>query len=167
VLRAVLGGCLILVAAVAQTSLGPNLEVAGAYPNFVLLAVVAFAWVRGAREAMAWACAGGLLLDLMSPGPIGPHAVALVAVAYLTGFWTRNLGRQGAVYIALSAATGTAVYSAVVAGLDVPFGLPVPDLLTFGGLTLAACAYNSILMPPVAGLARMLGRLSPDPAEPA
>lgn len=167
-LRALLGAGVILIAAVAQVTWAPDLEVAGAFPNLVLLAIVAVAWVEGARPAMMLACAGGLLLDLMSLAPVvGPHAIALVVVAYLTGFWARNLDRQGAVYVALSAALATAVYSLVVAGLNGLSGLPVPALDAFSRLILAACAYNALLMPVAAGLARRLNMAAGGKVEPA
>ena len=165
-LRVALGAVMLLAAAVAQATWMANLEVAGAFPNLVLLAIVAVAWVEGARPAMALACAGGLLLDLMSPGPVGPHAFALVAVAYLAGFWSRNLDRHGAIYVALSAAAGTVLYSAVLAGFNWVFGLPVPALDSFGWLTLAACAYNALLMPIAAGVARRLNAVTQGTVQP-
>jgi rod shape-determining protein MreD len=155
-LNRVLGAALMVGAAVAQVTWATHLEVGGAYPNLVLLAIVALAWSRGARAAMAWACVGGLLLDLTAPGPIGPHALALVAVAYLTGFWSRNLGRQGVAYVAVSAVVGTVVYSAVLVLVDVAVGGPVPDLTAILQGAIAACIYNAALMPFAWAVARRL-----------
>ena len=62
-----------------QVTWAPRLEVAGAYPNLALLAVVAITWTTGVRAGLAWACVAGVLLDLTSAGPLGPHALALLA----------------------------------------------------------------------------------------
>src|ERR1700704_1073561 len=84
--RYLLGGLLLLPAAVLQVTLAPRLEVFGAFPNLVLLVVVGWTLVRGAGAGIRWGIAGGLLLDLLAPGPLGVHALALVVAAYGTGF---------------------------------------------------------------------------------
>jgi rod shape-determining protein MreD len=87
------------------------------------------------------------MLDLTAPGPIGPHALALLAGAYLTGFWTRNLDRESVVQPVIAAALSTAVYSLVLVVVVEMLGLPVPPLGTAVQLVIAACAYNAVLMP--------------------
>ncbi|MGA8923261.1 MAG: rod shape-determining protein MreD, partial [Candidatus Dormiibacterota bacterium] len=90
-MKRALGAALMLAAALVQVTWAPRLEIVGAFPNLVLLAVVGVTWTWGVRAGMAWACVGGVLLDLTAAGPIGPHALGLLTGAYLTGFWTRNL----------------------------------------------------------------------------
>jgi len=84
---------LLAAAALAQVTWAPRFEVGGAFPNLVLLAVVAVTWTLGARSALVWACVGGLLLDLTASGPIGPHALALLPGVYViaSGFETWNV----------------------------------------------------------------------------
>lgn len=149
-----LGAVLMLGAALVQVTWAPRLEIVGAFPNLVLIAVVAVTWTRGVRAGMAWACFGGILLDLTAAGPIGPHALGLLTGAYLTGFWTRNLDRRSAVHVALAAAVSTAAYSLVLVGSDDTLGLPVPPFAVAVELTLAACAYNAILAPAALALFR-------------
>ncbi|HVC40394.1 MAG TPA: rod shape-determining protein MreD [Candidatus Saccharimonadales bacterium] len=153
-MKRAIGAALMLGAALVQVTWAPRIEVLGAFPNLVLIAVVALTWTRGVRAGMAWACVGGLFLDLTAAGPLGPHALGLLTGAYLTGFWTRNLDRQSAVQIALAAAVSTAAYSLVLVGSDDTLGLPVPPLAIAAELTLAACAYNAVLMPPALALLR-------------
>ncbi|MGH7763735.1 MAG: rod shape-determining protein MreD, partial [Candidatus Dormibacteraceae bacterium] len=114
-MRQAIGAAAMLGAALVQVVWAPRLEIVGAFPNLVLLAVVALTWTHGVRAGMAWACFGGVLLDLTGAGPIGPHALGLLAVAYLTGFWKRNLDRPTVVRAAVAAAAGTAAYSLVLA----------------------------------------------------
>lgn len=155
-MKRAIGAALMLAAALVQVTWAPKLEVVGAFPNLVLLAVVAVTWTRGVRAGMAWACVGGVLLDLTAAGPIGPHALGLLVGSYLTGFWTRNLERQSAVQVGLAAAVCTAAYSLILVGSDDTLGLPVPPLAVAVELTLAACAYNAILMPASLALLRKM-----------
>jgi rod shape-determining protein MreD len=135
-----------------------GLDVHGAFPNLVLVAVVCTTWLAGARPGLVWACVGGLLLDLTAPGPLGPHALALLAGAYLTGFWARNVHSASLVQPSLAAAAATAVYSIILVGADDTLGLPVPPLWLAVQLTVAAAIYNTVLVPPALLIARRLRR---------
>jgi rod shape-determining protein MreD len=146
-MRRLAGVLLMLAAVLAQVTWASRLEIAGAFPNIVLLVVIGLTWTSGVRTALVWACVGGLLLDLTSPGPLGPHAIALLTGVYLTGFWARNLDRDSPLHPALAAALSTALYSLVLVEADDLLGLPVPPLGLAAQLTIAACLYNALLMP--------------------
>ena len=146
----------LLAAVLVQVTWAPRLTVAGVFPNLALVAVIAITWTAGVRKGMAWACVAGLLLDLTAPGPIGPHAVALLAGAYLTGFWTRNLARESVVHPVIAAAASTAAYSLVLVVVDEMLGLPVPPFGTAVQLVIAACVYNAALMPVAMWVVRKL-----------
>jgi rod shape-determining protein MreD len=137
---------LVAVAALVQVTWAARLEVHGAFPNLVLGAVVCIAWMRGERAGLMWACIGGLLLDLTAPGPLGPHALALVVGAYAVGFWVRNVKRSSIVQPALAAVAASVIYSAVLVGADDLLGLPVPPLWLVLNLGAAACVYNAVLV---------------------
>ncbi len=134
-------------AALAQATWAPWLEVGGAFPNLVLLAVVATSWTAGTRTAMVWAVAGGLLLDLTSSGSIGPHALALLPGVYVIGFWIRNLEHANALHVVLTAALCTVLYSLALVLTDNLLGAPLPEPRLFAQLALAAAIYNAVLMP--------------------
>jgi rod shape-determining protein MreD len=138
---------LILALTLVQVTWAPRLEVAGAFPNLVLCAVIAITWTLGVRAGLVWACVGGVLLDLTASGSIGPHALALLAGAYVTGFWTRNVEHANAIHLALTGAASTVLYSTVLVVIAGLLGLPVPDPLVAARLTLAAAVYNAILVP--------------------
>lgn len=63
----------------------------GAQPNLVLLVVVLWSLVRGVDEGLMWAFVGGLIVDILSGGPLAGTAIALLAAAYLAG---QSLGLQ-------------------------------------------------------------------------
>jgi rod shape-determining protein MreD len=154
----IVGGALMLLAVLVQVTWAPSLSLFGAFPNLVLVAVVAITWSRGQRAGLVWACVGGLLLDLTAPGPLGPHALALLAGAYLTGFWVRNVDPAGLVQPVIAAAVCTSVYSAVLVGADDLLNLPVPTPSGAMELALAAAVYNSVLVLPALLVSRRLRR---------
>lgn len=136
-----------LATVLVQVTWAPRLTVAGAFPNLALVAVIAVTWTAGVRPGMALACFAGLMLDLTAPGPLGPHALALLAGAYLTGFWWRNLDRESVLQPVVAAGVSTALYSLILIVTDDTLGLPVPPLRVALQLVAAACVYNAVLMP--------------------
>jgi rod shape-determining protein MreD len=146
-MKAAAGLLLMLAAALVQVTWASQLEIAGAFPNLVLIAVVGLTWTQGVRAGLLWACAGGLLLDLNAPGPLGPHALALLVGAYATGFSARNLDRESAFHPAGAAAVSTGLYTLVLIGADQALGLPIPPFGTALQLVIAASIYNAALMP--------------------
>jgi rod shape-determining protein MreD len=147
---------LLLATVLVQVTWAPRITVAGAFPNLALVAVIAITWTAGVRQGMAWACLAGLMLDLTADGPFGPHAVALLAGAYLTGFWLRNLDRESVLHPVVAAAASTAVYSAVLVLADDLLGLPVPPPAIAMQLVVAGSVYNAALTPVVLAVVRKL-----------
>ena len=150
------GIALLVAAALVQVTAAPRFAVGGGFPNLVLLFAVCATWNLGVRSGMAWACAGGIALDLMSPGPVGPHALAVLAAAYVAGFWKRNVGPHEAAHAAVAAAVGTAVYSLVVVASGALTHMPVPSPGVSAQLVGMSAAYNAALMPPAFAMARRL-----------
>jgi len=62
-----------------------RVNVWGARPDLMLLVVLVWAVVRGVDEGLVWGFVGGLIVDLLSGGPLGATALALLAVAFLAG----------------------------------------------------------------------------------
>ncbi|HET7338777.1 MAG TPA: rod shape-determining protein MreD [Candidatus Dormibacteraeota bacterium] len=142
---AALGVMLALV--LVQVTWAPHASIGGAFPNLVLVAVVAITWMRGVRAGLAWACIGGVLLDLTASGPVGPHALALLTVAFVTSLWARNFERAHALQAALTAAAGSAAYSLSLVVTDGFLGLPGTDAVVVIRLTVATAIYNALLAP--------------------
>jgi rod shape-determining protein MreD len=157
---------LLLATVLVQVTWAPQFTVAGAFPNLALVAVIAITWTLGVRQGMAWACVAGLLLDMTADGPLGPHAGALLAGAYLSGFWVRNLDRESLLHPVIAAALSTAVYSAVLVLADDVLGLPVPPLGIALQLVVAASVYNAALMPVALAIGRRLYSPATRRAEP-
>jgi rod shape-determining protein MreD len=158
--RLVAGLLLLVAAALVQVAWASQLEIAGVFANLVLIAVMGLTWTQGVRAGLLWACAGGILLDLNAPGPLGPHSLALLLGAYATGFWARNLDRESPFHPAAAMVVSTVLYSLVLIGADGALGLPIPPFRTAAQLILAASLYNAALMPPaLMALRRLTGGL--------
>jgi rod shape-determining protein MreD len=137
----------LLATTMVQVTWAPRLTIAGVFPNLALVAVIAITWTGGVRAGMAWACVAGIMLDLTAPGPFGPHAVALIVGAYVTGFWTRNVDPESVLHPMLAVAASSAAYSIILVAADDTLGLPVPPLGVALQLLVAASIYNAVLMP--------------------
>jgi len=77
--------------ALIQTTLLSRVSLLGGRPNLMLLVVLIWAVLRGLDEGLVWGFVGGLILDLLSGGPLASMALALVAAAYLAG---QSLGEE-------------------------------------------------------------------------
>ena len=96
--------------ALMQTSLVPGIRVGSAQPELVLVFVVSWAVIRGRGEALPWAVAGGLILDLLSQLPPGSHLLALVLVTYLADLGHRVMQGSTALFAAAAVFAGSLLY---------------------------------------------------------
>jgi len=79
--------------ALIQSVLLSRVSVRGARPDLMLLVVLVWAFVRSLEEGVVWGFIGGLILDLLSGGPLGATAIALVLAAWWAGQpWGQGLG---------------------------------------------------------------------------
>jgi rod shape-determining protein MreD len=80
----------------------------------MLLVVLAWADVGGLDEGLVWGAIGGLIVDLLSGGPVGATVLALLTVAFLAGQpWGRGIGSP-VVRLLLLALVSVAVYHLVL-----------------------------------------------------
>jgi len=81
---------LAFVAVVLDAALAPEIAVAGARPDFLVLVVVYASLIMGGRAATIAAFAVGLAADAEVPEYLGLHAFALSVAAFaMSGLWTR------------------------------------------------------------------------------
>lgn len=84
---------LLAVVALLQGVLFSRVSLWGARPDLMLLIVMLWAMVRSLDEGLVWGFIGGLLVDLLSGGPLGGSSLALLAAAFLAGQpWGHGLG---------------------------------------------------------------------------
>ena len=76
---------LLVVVAILQTTIVPNLAVWGVFANLPLLLVVSWGLLRGPREGAVWGFISGLAVDLLSGAPFGAATLSMIAVGFLSG----------------------------------------------------------------------------------
>jgi rod shape-determining protein MreD len=89
---------LVALIVVAQATLTARIRLAGASPDLLLAAVVAWSLLQGIEAGLIWAFAGGLLFDLVTGMPLGASSLALMTICFLTGLGESNLF-QGNVFL--------------------------------------------------------------------
>jgi rod shape-determining protein MreD len=161
--RYLVAGLLLLPAALLQVTLAPRLELFGAFPNFVLLAVAGWTLVRGPGPGIRWAIAGGLVLDLLAPGPLGVHALALAVAAYASGFLKRSFEPDPVLLPAASAALATIAYNLVLITVSELLGSPVAFLPVLQAWVAPSALYDAALMPLLVLFLRRLDQAIPEP----
>jgi rod shape-determining protein MreD len=159
-----LTGLVLLPAALLQVTLAPRLDVGGSFPNFVLLLVVAWTLLRGAGGGIGWAVAGGLLLDLLAPGPLGVHALALAVAAYATGFLKRSFEPDPVFLPAAAGALATVAYNLVLMGMTELLGSPIAFLPVLAAWVAPSALYDAALLPIALVFVRRLDTVIPKPA---
>jgi rod shape-determining protein MreD len=85
----------ILLAVLLQVGLAPALSLGGVVPNFLLLVTVTLALVEGPNWGAAAGFSAGLLFDLLGTGPVGPMALVLAIVGFVSGMLHANMFAEG------------------------------------------------------------------------
>lgn len=153
--------------AVGQTSLVAGLQVGGAQPQLVVTWVVCWAIIRGRGEALPWAVAGGLSLDLLSQMPPGSHLLALVAVTFLADLVNQVMRGSTALFAAAAVFAASLLYGLVLLGILVFAGRhpDVPGAMVTA--ILPGALYNLAVLVPVLVVQRRLDKLFPVSVLPA
>jgi rod shape-determining protein MreD len=128
-------GLTLVVATLAQTVVLPELTLLQVRPNLVVVLILLWTIARGPREGAWWAFGTGLFLDLVTLGPLGAHAVALlgVVVAALPARTPRF--RLGLVLPMLAALGATVVHDALLLLTEGARATLLPSLLQLSLLT--------------------------------
>ena len=113
----------------------------------MLLVVLLWSLVRGVDEGLMWAFLGGLIVDVLSGGPLAGTAIALLAAAYLAGqSFGERLGSQALRSMILTA-LGTATYHlALLIVLDWT-GHTVDWAFSLTRVTVPSVVLNGLLAP--------------------
>lgn len=145
-----LAAAVVLVAWLVQVTLLPNVSLA-------LVAVLAFAYVRGPSFGAVLGFCAGLLVDVAPPadGVAGLWALSFTLAAYLVGAAgvTRADDGNHRILIGVLALTGGAALSlATYAGIDALLGDPRVDwsvLVSAGGASVLAAAVLALVLVPL------------------
>ncbi len=152
----VVGLPLLALAAVLQATLLAQFRLFGGTVDLVLLLSLNWTLMGEWRGGPIWALIGGLCLDLLSGGPFGANAIALVLVAYGASL---SEGRFWSSHVLLPLATvllGTVVDHLVYLLILAVTGHSVSWGASLAQVTLPTVLLNTVLMLPVYQLVRWL-----------
>ena len=155
---------ILLTAALAQSSLLPAAGLVRVRPDLVLLCVVAWAALRGVREALPWAFVGGLLLDLFSGGLFGLSALALVLVAFCSCIGEVRVFRSAYILPSMTAFWGSILYGLLLLFFLTSLRQPVDWLPALRHVIVPGALLNTACAPVVYALLRRVERSRPSPA---
>lgn len=146
---------LLALAAVVESTVLPDLRVlSGGTLNVVLVFVLSWTLAGDWSGGLVWGFIGGLLLDLLSGGPFGKSALALVLVAYVAS-WSEGQFWRSHILLPLAAAMlGTLVYHLVVFFVLVVNGTSLDWLSALTGVLLPALLINTLVIVPIFWLLR-------------
>lgn len=140
---------LLLIAAILQTTLLPQLQIRGGQADLIFMLVLSWTLLAGVEEGIVWALVGGVAGDLLSGMPLGTSALALVIVMFGIGSAAGEVGRGNLIVPPLAAALGTGIYQALLIGLYTVLGRPVPIRYSLLNVTLPTLILDVILILPI------------------
>ena len=94
----------------AQQAFIPHTSLGTAAPFLPLIAVVCWGILRGPNSGLAWAIISGIMLDQISPSPVGTYTVPLVVAAGVLLIGRRILLSHSLVVPAALVLSATLVY---------------------------------------------------------
>lgn len=100
------------IVALFQSTLAPILAPFNAKPDLMLVAVISWSLLRGAREGTTWAFVGGIWLDLFSSGPFGLSALALMCVSLTVAVSELTVFRSHIILPVVAILAGTIMHGA-------------------------------------------------------
>jgi rod shape-determining protein MreD len=113
----------------------------------MLLVVVSWSLLRGAREGIVWGFIGGLALDFLSGAALGNSALALTLVAYLASLGQFTIYRTSPVFPSVTALTTNIISDCVFLVVFYMTGHTVAWYNTLLQITLPTALLSALLMP--------------------
>ncbi len=139
----------LLIAAVLQSTVVPEIRIGNGGPDLILMLVLAWTLLADIEEGLYWAVIGGIFQDLINGVPTGTSALALVVVAFGVNMVVGQVGRHNIPVPLLVAVAGTVAYQLLLAVLLTVLGHSVSIVYMLTHVTLPTGLFNVILMLPI------------------
>lgn len=147
---------LLVVTALAQTTLSPCLAILGVQPNLMLLVILCWSLLRGAKEGMLWAFGGGVFLDVLCAAPFGTSTLSLLLVSFLSSLGQVTIFRSSLSPPLVVSFFGSLLHDLLFLTILQLMGWAVDWPTSLWRLMLPAAVLNTALMPLVYVLLRWL-----------
>ncbi len=149
---------LLISVALIQSTVMPHLTLWGVKPDLMLLVVISWSLLRGAREGIFWGFVGGFCLDLFSGAPFGLSALALLIVSFFSGFGEATVFRTHVILPLATVFFASLIYGLIFLAVLNALGWSVTWLDSLSRLVLPASLLNVLLTPLVYPTMRWLHR---------
>lgn len=149
---------LLISVALIQSTVMPHLTLWGVKPDLMLLVVISWSLLRGAREGIVWGFIGGLCLDLFSGAPFGLSALALLIASFFSGLGEATIFRTHVLLPLAMVFLTSLIHDLIFLFTLGTLGWPVVWLDSFIRLVLPASLLNVLLTPLVYPAMRWLHR---------
>jgi rod shape-determining protein MreD len=146
-----------------QTTVAPHIRVLGVHPDLLLIVVTSWSLLRGAESGMLWALIAGVAMDIVSGAPFGMCTLPLLIVSFATGLSQRGIFRFDLVIPILVIPVATLIYQCSMLAWLKAFGWPVSWGEGMSRIILPTMLLNTLLMPAVYWLLRLLDRRTAHP----
>jgi rod shape-determining protein MreD len=113
----------------------------------MLLVVVCWSLLRGAREGIVWGFTGGLALDFLSGATLGSCAFTLTLVAYLASLGQLTIYRTNPLFPSLMALATNIVHDCILLIILSMTGYAVAWYGTLLQITMPTALLSALLMP--------------------
>lgn len=140
---------ILLLAAVLDASVMPQMRLGGGAPDLVYLIVVSWALLANVNDALLWAVFGGVMQDTLSVAPLGTSALGLVIVAFVADALFGDVRRTNLLIPPLVMGLGTLLYHGADLLVLRLAGHPVPLGDALATVTLPTLIYHVLLSVPV------------------
>ena len=155
----VMYGAALVLAALAESTLGYRMDaVGGGRINLVLVLVALWSLVRGVQDGLLAGLVGGLALDLMSGTPFGLHTVLLGLIGGGTAIGGGTLDRGGLALLFGTAVLTTVAYHGVTVLVLRVLGWDFPGGMRFVNVLVPTIFLNALAMSLLAPFARRVDR---------
>ena len=149
---------LVVLAALAEATVGHRLEVGAGRANLVLLMVATWSLIRGVEEGALAGLAGGVALDLVSGTPFGLYTGILTLIGAVTALSEATLYRGSlALFFGMAVLTTVCFHGVQVLVLQA-LGREAPPFTYLVRVLVPTVLINAILMPIIFSLAQRLFR---------
>lgn len=142
-----IGASILLLLALLQSTLVPQVPVLGVRPDLVLLVVLAWVMVRGLYEGAVAAFCGGIALDLLSSPPMGAHALALLLTVVPAGLLGAPMYRENLAFPVVGAFLATFLYNLILLAISHVVGVRMPWGSMLWRVALPQALTQAVLMP--------------------
>lgn len=113
----------------------------------MLLVVVSWSLLRGAREGVVWGFIGGLALDFLSGATLGSSAFTLALVAYLASLGQLTIYRTNPLFPSITALTANITHDCILLIALSVTGFAVAWQDTLLQITMPTALLSALLMP--------------------